>query len=74
MEKRDYYMTSDVDEYWVVDVDARMIECWRRDRDVPEAVMREFDWHPRGARASLHVDVVAFFRKILADYRSIGGR
>lgn len=74
VEKRDYYMTSDVDEYWVVDVDARMIERWRRDRDVPDAAVKEFEWLPRGAGKSLPVDVTGLFRKIWSDYRAIGGR
>lgn len=74
VDKRDYYMTSDVDEYWVVDVDARMIERWRRDIDTPEAVVSEFAWLPRGAREPLRVDAAALFRQIWSESRSIGGR
>ena len=74
VDKRDYYMSSDVDEYWVVDVEARMIERWRRDRETPEAVVKAFEWLPRQAREPLRVDVAALFREIWTDYRSISGR
>ncbi len=74
VEKRDYYMTSPVDEYWVVDVDARLIERWRRDQEHPDAVRSAFAWFPSGARTPLHIDARALFERIWSDYRAIRAR
>jgi Uma2 family endonuclease len=72
--KRDYYMTSPVGEYWVVDVDARVIERWRPDVLTPEPARNAFAWQPAGARTPLEVNVAAFFAKIWGDYRAMRGR
>jgi Uma2 family endonuclease len=74
VEKRDYYMGAVVDEYWAVDVDARMIERWRPQSATPDVVRGSFDWLPAGADEPLQVNVAALFRTIWSDYRAIGGR
>jgi Uma2 family endonuclease len=74
IDKRDYYMTSPVDEYWVVDVDAQLIERWRRGRETPDAGRSGFEWAPAGARTPLRVDARALFDQIWSDYRAIRAR
>lgn len=73
VEKRDYYMIAGVPDYWVVDVDARVIERWSPDRATPLVERRTMDWRPVGARTSLMMELPELFEQIWSDYRSIGG-
>ena len=36
--KRHYYQRNGVSEYWIVDLDARLVERWRPDDERPEIV------------------------------------
>ena len=72
--KRDYYMTSPVSEYWVVDVDARIIERWRPQVMTPDPVRKSFAWQPSRAARPLDVDVATLFARIWGDYRAMRGR
>jgi Uma2 family endonuclease len=73
VEKRDYYMSARVPDYWVVDVDARVIERWNPDRATPLVERRSLDWQPANARTPLTIDLAALFEQIWSDFRSIGG-
>lgn len=59
--KRRYYQQANVAEYWIVDLDARLIERWRPDDDRPEIADQILTWHPAGAAAQLIVDLTALF-------------
>ena len=59
--KRDFYLANHVDEYWIVDLDARVIERWTPERERPDLRRDEITWHPRGAPAPLVLDVRQFF-------------
>ena len=72
--KRDYYMNAGVPEYWVVDLDARVIERWNPDRETPLVAHAAFEWRPRGAMASLSLDVPALFDRIWDRFRRRGGK
>jgi Uma2 family endonuclease len=61
--KRDFYLANHVDEYWIVDLDARIIERWTPDHDRPDIRRDELVWRPRGAKASFLLDVRAFFEQ-----------
>jgi hypothetical protein len=43
--------------YWIVDVEARVIERWRPDDARPEVVDGVLEWQPAGATAPLALDV-----------------
>lgn len=73
VEKRDYYMSAGVPDYWVVDVDARVVERWNSDRATPLVERRSMDWRPAGARTPLTIELPQLFEQIWSDYRSIGG-
>ncbi|MEO8624490.1 MAG: Uma2 family endonuclease, partial [bacterium] len=62
--KRDFYMESGVAEYWVVDLDARMIERWTPDRDTPVVERAMLVWEPAGAARALSVELPALFDRI----------
>lgn len=63
--KRRLYQEEPVGEYWIVDLDARVIERWRRGDQRPEVLSEHLVWQPGGSAAPLEVDLPAFFRDVL---------
>jgi len=61
VEKREFYLENGVDEYWVVDLDARMIERWTPSRPTPEVCRKSLAWLPAGASAPFMLDLRTFF-------------
>lgn len=62
--KRRYYLRNGTAEYWIVDVDARVIERWRPDDHVrPEVLDETLIWHPAGAATAFTLDLPAYFAK-----------
>lgn len=55
------------DEYWIVDLDARLIERWRPGDQRPEILDGTLTWQPAGADAPLTTDLPAFFREVCDD-------
>ncbi|HVZ48010.1 MAG TPA: Uma2 family endonuclease [Gemmatimonadaceae bacterium] len=72
--KRDFYLGADVAEYWVVDLDARLVERWTPDRATPQLERGTFAWPPAGAPAPLMVDVAALFARVERKVRLIAAR
>ena len=57
--KREFYLDSGINEYWMIDPDRRMVTVVRRDEpDITSAVVI---WTPPGASASLMVNVHEIF-------------
>ena len=65
--KRDLYRRFGVAEYWIVDVDARLIERWRPDDARPEIVEGVIEWRPAADHESLEIDLPEFFAEISGD-------
>jgi Uma2 family endonuclease len=63
--KREFYLRSGVEEYWIVDNDARCIERWRAGTVTPEMCTERLVWQPAGATAALGIDVIAYFSRFL---------
>jgi len=61
--KRDFYCDAGVPDYWIVDLDARVVERWTPDRETPEIHRDRIVWSPRGA-SPLIVDLPALFARI----------
>ena len=59
--KRLIYQSQGVEEYWIVDVDARCVERWRPDDERPEVVHGSLRWHPDSAVPPLDIDLEALF-------------
>lgn len=55
--KRRLYQRMRVPEYWVVDLDARVVERWRPDDARPEVVDGMLPWQPEGAAEALAIEV-----------------
>lgn len=50
-----------IPEYWIVDVDARVIERWRRGYDRPEMLTDTLEWTPEGATRPFTLDLPSLF-------------
>ena len=62
--KRALYLRRGVPEFWVVDLDARVVERWQAGDERPEIVTDELRWLPEGAAEPLVVDLPAFFAQV----------
>jgi Uma2 family endonuclease len=62
--KRPAYQRN-VPEYWIVDLDARLVERWRPADDRPEILTELLEWLPSGARGPLRVDLISYFSDVL---------
>jgi Uma2 family endonuclease len=63
--KRQLYQTAGVSEYWIVDLDFRMVERWRPGDERPEILRETLTWQPPGSKDSVEIDLTDFFREIL---------
>ena len=62
--KRRRFQQAGIPEYWIVDLDARTVECWRPEDLRPEILDQRLVWYPAGAGSALEVDLPAVFRSI----------
>jgi len=61
--KRRRYQRGGVPEYWIVDLDARVVERWRPDDERPEILSETLDWRPDPSRDPLTIDLGALFKE-----------
>jgi Uma2 family endonuclease len=61
------YQRQHVPEYWIVDVDARLVERWRPDDQRPEILSETLEWQPDPAHPSLVIDLPAYFRDVIGE-------
>ena len=64
--KRRRYQRAGVPEYWIVDLDGRVIERWRPGIDRPEVMAERLQWDPAEG-ASLDIDVERFFSQLWGE-------
>ena len=64
--KRQRYQRLGV-TYWIVDVDARLVERWTPDSDRPEIVTGALTWHVAGAPVPFTLDLDALFAEALGE-------
>ncbi len=64
--KRPLYQRH-VPEYWIVDLDARLIERWRTGDERPEIVDAYLEWRPDGAASPFALDVEHFFAEVFVE-------
>jgi Uma2 family endonuclease len=65
--KRRLYQRAAVPEYWIVDLDSRVVERWRPSDERPEILDRALDWQPAGAPTPLVIDLAGFFGAVFGD-------
>ena len=65
--KRPAFQDAGVAEYWIVDLDARLVERWRpRDRR-PEIVLDRLVWQPAPDAPSLEIDLPSLFAEVWGE-------
>jgi Uma2 family endonuclease len=62
--KRALYQRKAV-EYWIVDLDAQLLERWLPGADRPEIWSAGFTWHPSGVAETFALELPAFFARVL---------
>jgi Uma2 family endonuclease len=62
--KRQRYQAQGI-EYWIVDLDARVLERWRPGEERPEILAERFEWQPPNAAATLVIDLEQYFAEVL---------
>ena len=65
--KRRKYQRQGVPEYWIVDLDARLVERWRPGDERPELLEERLAWQPVPDVPSLVIDLSVFFAAVLDD-------
>jgi Uma2 family endonuclease len=64
--KRRIYQRAGVAEYWIVDLDARLVERWRPGDERPEVVSQELVWKPLPT-VTARLDLPALFAHVLGE-------
>jgi Uma2 family endonuclease len=59
--KRRIYQSERVPEYWIVDLDARVVERWRPDDERPEIISEVLSWRPRADAQGLAISLEEYF-------------
>jgi Uma2 family endonuclease len=63
--KRRRYQRSGVPQYWIVDLDARIVERWTPSDERPEVLHETLAWRPDPGAPGLAIDLPELFREIL---------
>jgi Uma2 family endonuclease len=59
--KRQLYQKAGIPEYWIVDLDSRMVERWRPADERPEILRNTVSWQPPGSPAPVTIDLSDYF-------------
>jgi Uma2 family endonuclease len=65
--KRRFFQDVGVPEYWIVDLDARVVERWRPGDARPEICTATLEWRAGESAPPVTVDLVAMFRAALGE-------
>lgn len=65
--KREFYQRVGVPEYWIVDLDARLIERWTPTDERPEILRERLAWTDPVSGAELVLDVAKYFAEVWGD-------
>jgi Uma2 family endonuclease len=67
--KRPEYQKKQIPEYWIIDLDARIVELWRPDDFRPEVLSKQLSWHPCKEIPELSIDLPAYFARVFGEAR-----
>lgn len=63
--KRLIYQDQGVPEYWIVDLDARLVERWRPEDTRAEVLAETLEWQPRAGLEPLRIDLPTLFDDVM---------
>lgn len=63
--KRLRYQRARIAEYWIVDLDARLVERWRPGDERPEVLDEALEWKPDPAIPPLLIELPVLFAEVL---------
>jgi Uma2 family endonuclease len=63
--KRHLYQTAGVPEYWIVDLDSRLVERWTPADERPEILRERMVWQAPGSTTTSEIDLTGFFAEVL---------
>lgn len=64
--KRRRYQRAGVAEYWIMDLDARVVERWRPEDERPEILSERLEWRPDPAIEPLVIELAGLFEEVWA--------
>ena len=64
--KRPRYQREGI-EFWIVDLDARLVERWLPGDARPEILTERLEWRPSASAEPLRLDLPSFFREVHAE-------
>lgn len=56
-----------VPEYWIVDLDARIVERWRQHAEQPQVVVTALEWQPTSGSDVFRLDLARFFAAVFME-------
>ena len=62
LKKRPAYQKAGIPEYWILDIDSRLVERWTPDDARPEVIVDVFEWRPKPDIEPLRIDLAQVFR------------
>jgi Uma2 family endonuclease len=65
--KRRRYQRARVPEYWIVDLDARLVERWRPDDTRPEILTEILEWTPAPGLTPMVIQLPEFFVEVWGE-------
>jgi Uma2 family endonuclease len=67
VDKRKFFQRVAVPDYWVVDLDARLVERWTPSDARPEIIDGTLVWHSAGTATPFRLDLVSYFADVHRD-------
>jgi Uma2 family endonuclease len=65
--KRALYQRAGIPEYWIVDLDSRLVERWRPGDERPEILRETIEWRFEGSAEPLIIELAAVFAEALGE-------
>jgi Uma2 family endonuclease len=62
--KKAIYQAAGVADYWIVDIDSRVIERWKPDDERPEILRDSLSWRVGPEEAVTTIEIAALFEKL----------
>jgi Uma2 family endonuclease len=59
--KRPLFQKEGVPEFWILDIDSRLVERWRPRDERPEVISGIYEWQPKPGIAPLRVELARVF-------------